>query len=111
MTNKKYFGTISSKAWYGRNLSLFRLNGRSLSPSLTANKQPNINANGDKSQFAYKMTYSENSDGHELNIFDFQLRKITVKFDPIAEKYRRIPSPADNDNVKFKFNYESIVND
>ena len=105
-TNKRYFGVIASERWKGRNLSLFEINGRSLSPSLTSKENPNIEASNKYRQFAYKLNYRESQDGHQLDIYDFQFKKVSLKFNIYTETYRRTTS---SQNTKALFNYKEIM--
>ena len=109
-TNKRYFGTVSSRSYRGRSLSLFRIEGRSLSPSLTSKEDPFIDVPkkyGD--QFAYKMAYNESSTGHRIDIFDFSFNRISLKFDPISERYQKVDPQLSGKNVRMKFDYNMIV--
>ena len=109
-TNKRYFGTISSRSYRGRSLSLFRIAGRSLSPSLTSKEDPFIDVSKkDGDQFAYKMTYTESTTGHRIDIFDFSFNRISLKFDPISERYQKVDSLQSRKNVRMKFDYNMVV--
>jgi len=105
-TNKRYFGVIASERWKGRKLSLFEINGRSFSPSLTSKENPNIEASNKYRQFAYKLNYRENRDGHQLDIYDFQFKKVSLKFNIHTETYTKTTS---SQNTKALFNYKGIV--
>ena len=87
-TGKRYLGVIASKRWRGREISLFKLDGRKL---LKISKPIDQNEIRHKdNHFAYKMNYFENSNGHSLDILDFQFKKISLVFDPQLEVYRKI---------------------
>ena len=105
-TNKRYFGVIASERWKGRKLSLFEINGRSFSPSLTSKENPNIEASNKYKQFAYKLNYRENRDGHQLDIYDFQFKKVSLKFNIYTETYTKTTS---SQNTKALFNYKGIM--
>ena len=107
-TGKRYFGALASKRWEDAKLFLFSVNGRSLSESVIKN-QADQELIKNKDQFAYKLTYKETRNGHELDIYDFQFRRTTLRFDPKKETYRYIPSPKNTKNLKMEFDYESIV--
>jgi hypothetical protein len=105
-TNKRYFGVIASERWKGRNLSLFKINGRSFSPSLTSKESPNIEASNKYRQFAYKLNYRESQDGHQLDIYDFQFKKVSLKFNIYNETYTKTSS---SQNTSTLFNYKEIM--
>lgn len=107
-TGKRYFGAVASKRWSGAKLFLFSVNGRTLSESVLKN-QSDLKLIKYEDQYAYKLTYKEALDGHELDIYDFQFRRTTLRFDPKKETYQYIPSPKNTRNLKLKFDYESIV--
>ena len=99
---------MASKRWSGAKLFLFSVNGRTLSESVLKN-QSDLKLIKYEDQYAYKLTYKEALDGHELDIYDFQFRRTTLRFDPKKETYQYIPSPKNTRNLKLKFDYESIV--
>jgi len=88
-TNKRYFGVIASERWNGQNLSLFEVSGRALSSSITSKDNTDIAASKKHRPFAYKMNYHESIDGHNLDIYDFQFNRISLKFNPLSETYSR----------------------
>ena len=89
---------------------MFRIAGRSLSPSLTSKEDPFIDVSKkDGDQFAYKMTYTESTTGHRIDIFDFSFNRISLKFDPISERYQKVDSLQSRKNVRMKFDYNMVV--
>ena len=55
------------------------------------------------------MAYNESSTGHRIDIFDFSFNRISLKFDPISERYQKVDPQLSGKNVRMKFDYNMIV--
>jgi hypothetical protein len=108
-TSSRYLGVITSERnWDGRNLTLHKINARELSEDLKPLEKMDMIYAKSPNEFAYKIGTKELKTGHNVDIYSFQFDRLSLKFDPLTEKYTKTVYNHGL-NKKWKFDAAAII--
>jgi hypothetical protein len=108
-TLSRYLGVITTENnWHGRYLTLHKINARELSEDLKPLEKMDVIYAKNPNEFAYKIGTKELKTGHNVDIYSFQFDRLSLKFDPLTEKYTQTLNNHGL-NKRWKFDAAAII--
>ena len=109
VTSHRYLGVITSENnWAGRNLTLHKINARELSEDLKPIDDMSQIYAKNPHEFAYKIDTKDSKTGHVVSIYSFLFDRLSLKFDPLTEKYTKTLNNHGL-NQRWKFDAAAII--